>query len=391
MFVRVLVLVVDRDDDIGVKAGIETPVVGEENVIEAGKKLLLADPEDSDGNTIFAAVKEYRKLKEKGVDAEVAIVSGSPSLGSEADTKIARQLEELLKDYDEVLLVTDGTEDDQVIPLIISRKPLYAKVEVTVKQAKELEKTYYVIKNALNDPEIARVFLGIPGVIILFVSLFGTSALHILGVIVGSYLLIKGLGIERPLIELLKSLLSPNISSPFLPLHLASIALLVLALFYAYQTAMYYPETERAIYEAVRVFLYMGTGASIIYLLNKVGESFYFQESHKVPLYTRLIGYVIILWLMGDTFVLVASGQEEPYSLVLAFVVSAFVYVVTAFVSGELERMVKTSPHIKGMEVYARDGRFLGKVKEVGKKYIRYNGKRVPLDRVHLEDGRLVV
>ena len=50
-------LAIDRDDDFGKKAGVRGPVIGRDACIDAALKLSLADPEDSDANVLYAAVK----------------------------------------------------------------------------------------------------------------------------------------------------------------------------------------------------------------------------------------------------------------------------------------------------------------------------------------------
>ena len=44
---KLLVICVDRDDDVGKKAGITTPVVGRDECINAAQRLALEDPEDA--------------------------------------------------------------------------------------------------------------------------------------------------------------------------------------------------------------------------------------------------------------------------------------------------------------------------------------------------------
>ena len=61
-------LCIDRDDDIGSKGGIETPIVVDA-CINAGTRLALEDPEDADSNAIFGAVKTYEELVSKGYAA----------------------------------------------------------------------------------------------------------------------------------------------------------------------------------------------------------------------------------------------------------------------------------------------------------------------------------
>ena len=50
---KLLVICVDRDNDVGEKAGISTPVIGRDACIEAAQRLALEDPEDADSNSIF--------------------------------------------------------------------------------------------------------------------------------------------------------------------------------------------------------------------------------------------------------------------------------------------------------------------------------------------------
>ena len=71
---KLLVICVDRDNDVGDKAGIATPVIGRDACIEAAQRLALEDPEDADSNSIFAAIKTYEDLISKGYQEEVIIV-----------------------------------------------------------------------------------------------------------------------------------------------------------------------------------------------------------------------------------------------------------------------------------------------------------------------------
>ena len=74
---RTLVLSVDRDDDIGYKAQVESPCIGRAACLKAANTLALADPEDSDVNAIFQAIKIFDELITKGEDTQVAVISGN--------------------------------------------------------------------------------------------------------------------------------------------------------------------------------------------------------------------------------------------------------------------------------------------------------------------------
>ena len=92
-----LVICVDRDDDVGIKTGISTPVVGRNACIEAAQRLALEDPEDADSNSIFFAVKTYEDLVSKGYEAEVITVAGVENRGVQADEKVASEIKSVLK------------------------------------------------------------------------------------------------------------------------------------------------------------------------------------------------------------------------------------------------------------------------------------------------------
>jgi len=64
-----LVICIDRDNDLGEKAKVSSPIIGREENIKAAVALSIADPEDSDSNTIFGGVKVLDELRAKGLDA----------------------------------------------------------------------------------------------------------------------------------------------------------------------------------------------------------------------------------------------------------------------------------------------------------------------------------
>ncbi|AMQ18230.1 DUF373 family protein [Thermococcus peptonophilus] len=177
--IRVLILAIDRDDDFGKKAGVKGPVIGRDACLDAAVKLSLADPEDSDANVLYAAVKLYDELKEKGEfdGVQVALITGHPKVGLKSDMELARQLEEVLRVFpaDGVIPVTDGAEDEQIFPIITSKVPIITSHRVVVKQSPGIETTWYIIvkymKEILSDPEVAKVVFGIPGLIVLLYGL----------------------------------------------------------------------------------------------------------------------------------------------------------------------------------------------------------------------------
>ncbi len=213
---KTLILTVDRDDDLGRKAKIKGPVVGREKCLDAGVALALADPEDSDANAIFSAVSTYDRLKRDGKDVEVAILTGHESVGMKSDEIITKQFEKVIEEVDptDIIFVSDGSEDEFIIPIITSRRPIKHLKRVIVRQSKSIESTYYIIMKALKDKKITRrimmpialIFLAysFASIIIFFIRLSnpswnlidpGTFAWTIITLTLGLYFLERAYGV----------------------------------------------------------------------------------------------------------------------------------------------------------------------------------------------------
>ncbi len=170
---RLLVICVDRDDDIGEKAGITTPIVGRNACIEAAQRLALEDPEDADSNSIFAAVKTYEDLVSKGYQAEVIIVSGTEHKGVEADEKIVLQVKSVMEKYSAngAVIVSDGEDDESVIPIIQNVLPIVSVRRVVMRVSRSVEYSYAVFGRYLKaiafDSKYSKFFLGVPGILLL--------------------------------------------------------------------------------------------------------------------------------------------------------------------------------------------------------------------------------
>lgn len=171
--VKTLILCVDRDDDLGKKAGVESPIVGRRRNLDAAVALGLADPEDSDTNALLAAIhlhdQELKRLEGSGDQVEVATIVGHPGLGLKADRNLAAQLDEVvaLLRPDEAILVSDGAEDEQILPLLQSRVRVAHVHRSIVKQAPRLEGFYYVLTRMLDDEKQAKRFVLPFGIILL--------------------------------------------------------------------------------------------------------------------------------------------------------------------------------------------------------------------------------
>lgn len=170
---KTLVLVVDRDNDFGSKGGVHTPVIGVEECSVAAAALGIADPEDSDINSMYSAINIYKEMLNEGSWVEVALICGDQRIGHRSDSAVIDELNQVLDEVrpDGVVLVGDGAEDEYVYPIISSRVPIDSVKKVVVKQSPGLEGSVYIISKMLEDPIKRKRFLTPIGWILFMISL----------------------------------------------------------------------------------------------------------------------------------------------------------------------------------------------------------------------------
>ncbi|MBN2602700.1 MAG: DUF373 family protein [Candidatus Thermoplasmatota archaeon] len=201
---KTLVLNVDRDNDFGRKANVKSPIIGIKDNLDAANRLGQADPEDSDVNAIFCAISTYNLLNSEGKEVEIATICGDIHVGIKSDEILSRQLETVITKTGatEVILVTDGAEDEYIHPIIQTRIKITSMRRVTVKQSKNLEDTYYRILKILDDDKVQKQFMLPVGLVLIVWALFvlmGMTAYGFGAILftLGAYILIRVFHWER--------------------------------------------------------------------------------------------------------------------------------------------------------------------------------------------------
>lgn len=215
-----LVLCVDLDDDLGRKTDAETPVVGRDAVEEAAVALATADPEDSDTNVLFQGIHTHDEIasgeanvpeSRGGESVEVAAVTGTQGSDVAANRAVGAEIDEVLSSLstgEEVraIVITDGAQDESVLPVIRSRVQIDGVRRVVVRQAQDLESIYYTMKQVLADPETRGTVLVPLGIVLLiypfvviaeFLQVPGAAVLGLVSALLGLYSLFRGLGLEE--------------------------------------------------------------------------------------------------------------------------------------------------------------------------------------------------
>ena len=210
-----LVLCVDLDDDLGRKTAWETPVVGREAVESAAVEMATADPEDSDVNVLFQGLRVYDDLRAEDESVEVAAVTGTDGTDVAANRAVGDEVDHVLAGLQtgenvSAVVITDGAQDESVLPVIRSRVPIDSVRRVVVRQAQDLESIYYTMKQVLADPETRGTILVPLGILLLIypfvtvATLFevpGAAVLGVLSALLGLYTLFRGLGLESTVDE----------------------------------------------------------------------------------------------------------------------------------------------------------------------------------------------
>ena len=207
-----LVVCIDRDDDLGRKAGVVGPIIGRAATLDAGVRLGTADPEDSDTNAIFAAASLLDELRGAGEECEVCILTGSPKVGVLSDRRIADQFDHVLEQVHatSAYLVSDGAEDEYLFPILASRVRVDGVRRVFVRQNASIESTYYTLVRALKDPKLRAKTVLPFALVLLILGLAAASGVLLWGVIglaivLGVYLIFWTFDIDEAIIDSVRS------------------------------------------------------------------------------------------------------------------------------------------------------------------------------------------
>jgi len=372
---RYLILAVDIDNDLYRKAKIQGPVIGRVQNLNAATQLALADPEEADANTMFYAVNLYDKLKEEGYMVNVATVTGAETEGFEASSEVAKQLDEVLKEYkaDACIFVSDGASDNRVLPIVESRIPIDDVEEVRIKQAEGLENTYFTIMEKLKEPHYARIVFGIPGIILL---LFALSYLLTIGfswwafpvALISLYFIYKGFGFEEKMILSFRDF---SLEKPSFLFFVLSLLFFIIALLVGYNTylyELYYHSKLISFAYGIEGFLIILPTALILYLVGKIIEVRHSNYMFRGFNYGMYVGYAIGVWFILYTFAAWIIGQIYFSTFLLYTIIGLLIGIASYYISNSIKKKVVSKHNVKDKLLLNELGANIGKVLGFDKK-----------------------
>jgi len=328
---KILVLCVDRDDDLGRKAKIKPPVVGRENNIKAAESLALADPEDSDVNCMFYAITTYDKIE----NAEIATICGDEKVGIQSDRKIAQQLDEVIEKTkpDSVILISDGAEDEYILPIIESRIKVDGVRRVVVKQSETLEGTYYLLKKLMKDEKMQKKFLFPLSIILLvwgFAAILGLSSLgfSIVILVLGLYLLFRVLHLEGVFSRIAREI-SVGLKSGRLTIFSSVIAVLIIAIaIVSMERILSSGKNEEEIIRVINGIIWWFIIAILFVPLGKFIDT-YFKEKKVLWQYVLIPFSLVAFGLILSAFsnVIIEILQEKPIEFIIGKYIISFQFI----------------------------------------------------------------
>lgn len=377
-----LILCIDRDNDLYEKAGVSGPVIGRKGNIDAATKLALADPEDPDANAIFYAVKLYDQFKKENKPVEIATLSGHKSLGYTADRELSRQLDMVVRELrpKSCMFISDGVADEEIIPIIKSRIKIDSTKIIFIKQAKELEKTYFVLIEKLRDPHYAKIILGIPALLILALSLFSYFGFgwEPVGMLIGVYAILKLTGFESFTVNMLKDFRFSLERTSWIG-YVAGFSILFIATIISYQSFITGKQHglhgEKLAAYTVGSTVVILLIASLLIIIGKSMDALTEKRKFLITKYALYAVAVILATLVlkvGSDWVLNPSFEEakmlgisfNPVSFG-QFLFVLIVALVAGYISARIIKDIRTDlllgMRIEGKEVLNEYGTYLGK------------------------------
>lgn len=400
----VLVVCIDRDGDFERKAGIVGPIVGKKDNINAAAKLAVIDPEDSDSNTVFAAVQKFEEVKKLYPAAEVATLVGKSKFGLESDKKINEQLDSVMEKFpaDGIVLVTDGAEDDSVIPILQSRAKIISKKTVIIKQAREVEGTYYAIKEALKDPFLAKVAFGVPGIILLILIAVPSLGLQIVLGAIGAFLIVYGFGIWDKAIGGIQTIAkSINTQRSSFPFYIATLFVFAFGIANSYLIFVQSNLDEiSAGIEAAMALIFLTIVSAELYMLGKSIDMVHLKKAFYLRKYLLSGVSLLLLYFILDSAKRVFIGQADLFLFLITIASSFAIFLAVYKASNVMDVTKKITKLLVGVPVYNKQGRWIGKVSAVdsGKESIEYallKGSKEALKakktEFQLKEGKIVL
>lgn len=398
---KTLVLCIDRDNDVGEKVNVKGPIIGVAENIKVASNMALVDPEDTDINAIFGAVKIAKEL-----NTEIVTLTGDRNVGIISDEEISRQLDKVIEKFkpESVILVADGTEDEQIIPIVQSRIKINSVRTIIVRQSKELEKAYFKILNFIKeiekDSNTARLVFGIPGLVLILIavgSVFGIGryAFDFILVVTGIYLVLKGFGYEEAFFSRISDMMN-SLSAKSI---IALTYFLALLIFIIGITSLY-DEYVRAgpmgFADAVLTFSLADSAniillAGVIAIIGRIFDDYASERYLNIRIELILLAFLLLIKIVTESGANYWLEGNPLSSFIQSVIIGITIFIVVIkfteymFIN-EIRNRQKLISDFSNCVVYTSDGKKIGRVSKVLLNGSVFSGLKIGRKRIPSEN-----
>ncbi len=377
---KTLVLCIDRDNDVGEKVNVKGPIIGVAENIKVASNMALVDPEDTDINAIFGAVKIAKEL-----NTEIVTLTGDRNVGIISDEEIARQLDQVIEKFrpESVILVADGTEDEQIIPIVQSRIKINSVRTIIVRQSKELEKAYFKILNFIKeiekDSNTARLVFGIPGLVLILLAVgsvfgIGTYAFDFILVVTGIYLVLKGFGYEEAFFSRISDMMN-SLSAKSIIALTYFIALLIFLIGITNLYDEYIRAGHMGFADAVLTFSLADSAniillAGVIAIIGRIFDDYASERYLNIRIELILLAFLLLIKIVTESGANYWIEGIPLSSFIQSVIIGITIFIVVIkfteymFIN-EIRNRQKLISDFSNCLVYTSDGKKIGRVSKV--------------------------
>ncbi len=339
-----LVVVVDVDDDISEVLG-ESVIYGEENVKKAVLEYGIKRPEDSDVNAMLSGLNLLEKLKaESGGKADIVVVGGHSVDFVEAQRLIKKRVKSIVESTGgrpNLYIVSDGEDDLLMTEVLRDVGEISGVKRVIVDQHLGIEGSYVLLfrylRKAAVDPRFSRYFLGVPGVLMVIVSLLSLAnlldvAIKVSIALLGATMAIRGFNLEETIEEYIAY--AKSFITTAHPIKITATGVLLASI----AVALYIAASQEGATSLQALAFVLknsvaiaGAGAVIYVIMAGVmyktiqGDPLVLRE---LALVTLLAGFTLASYMLGTSLEASAAATQSPDALLDAFIKSNFMPII---------------------------------------------------------------
>jgi putative membrane protein len=269
------------------------------------------------------------------------------------------------------VLISDGASDEELVPIIRSRLKIDSTKIVFIKQAKELEKTYFVLLEKLKDPYFAKTIFGVPGILLI---LFALSSYLQLGwepvaIILGVYLLFRIFGIDDAIAGVINDFRFSFERTSWIG-YIGAVAVFSIGIFVGYQTfqkaVALNLSSEKLIAIVIGSISWIVFTGLLLIMIGKSIDALMEKKKFRITkylLYSAAAGLSTMVILVGTNWIVNIYEPYVDFGTFLLTIAASLVlgYLATSAVNW-YRKEILMEMKIEGKEAISEHGTYLGKI-----------------------------